>query len=81
MSKRTVPYKGGQAQGEDVEFEPEHEGFNSYILADGTRLKLKTVILEIVRLDSEFNQAGEPVYVVRSQNVLAAVVPDSLKKR
>ncbi len=81
MPKRTVTYQGKDVQAEEVEFETEHEGFNSYILGDGTRLKLKTVVLEIVRMDNEFNSAGEPIYLVKAQQAVTAIVPDSLKKR
>jgi hypothetical protein len=80
MPKRTVQFQGREVQGEGVEFEIEREAFNSYLLQDGTTLKLKSVVIEIVRLD-QFNRAGDPVYVIRSQNIVAAVVPENLKKK
>jgi hypothetical protein len=80
MPKRTVQFQGREVQGEGVEFETEREAFNSYQLQDGTTLKLKSVVIEIVRLD-QFNRAGDPVYVIRSQNIVAAVVPENLKKK
>jgi hypothetical protein len=80
MPKRTVQFQGTEVQGEGVEFETEREAFNSYLLQDGTTLKLKSVVIEIVRLD-QFNRAGDPVYVIRSQNIVAAVVPENLKKK
>ena len=72
---------GGQdVLGEEVEFESEKEPWNSYILHDGTRLKLKAVVSNIVRLDL-YKPDGEPVYLVNASNVVAADVPDNLKKK
>jgi hypothetical protein len=40
---------------------------------------MKTVVTNIIRTD-EFTPTGEPIYIVNSQNVLVADVPDELKK-
>jgi len=40
---------------------------------------MKTVVTNIIRTE-EFTPSGEPVYIVNSQNVLVADVPDELKK-
>lgn len=66
--------------GEEVEFEVEREGFNTYILGDGTRLKMKAVVNKIVRLDA-YKPDGEPLYLINSTNVASADVPDQLKKK
>ena len=34
--KKTYPWQGREVPGEEIEFEPEKELFNSYILQDGT---------------------------------------------
>jgi hypothetical protein len=71
---------GGQEfPGEEVEFEPEHEGFNVYILQDGTKLKFKAVVGQIIRLDA-YKPDGEPIYLINASNVAIATVPDSLKR-
>lgn len=62
------------------EFETEREGFNTYILHDGTRLKFKAVVGQIVRLEA-YNPNGEPLYLVNATNVLVADVPDNLKRK
>ena len=36
---------GQQVYGEEVEFEVDREGWNAYILHDGTKLKVKLVVL------------------------------------
>jgi hypothetical protein len=76
------PYNvGGQEiMGEEVEFETEREGWNTYILHDGTRLKFKSVVSNVVRLDA-YKPDGEPIYIVSAANVASADVPDNLKKK
>jgi hypothetical protein len=75
-------YKLGEREipGEEIEFEVEREEWSTYILHDGTKLKLKPVTTKIVRLDV-YNAEREPVYLINSTNVLSANVPDSLKKQ
>jgi hypothetical protein len=69
-----------QIPGEEVEFEPEREVFNVYICQDGTKLRFKAVVTQVVRLDA-WKPDGEPVYLVNSAQVVSADVPDSLKRK
>jgi hypothetical protein len=69
-----------QVPGEETEFEIDREAFNTYILHDGTKLKFKSVVTQVVRLDV-YKPDGEPVYLVNSAPVVATEVPDSLKKK
>jgi hypothetical protein len=62
-----------------VDFETVREEYNSYKLSDGSTIRMKTVVTNIIRTD-EFTPTGEPIYIVNSQNVLVADVPDGLKK-
>jgi hypothetical protein len=62
-----------------VDFETIREEYNSYKLSDGSLIRMKTVVTNIIRTD-EFTPNGEPIYIVNSQNVLVADVPDDLKK-
>ena len=80
MAKRKVNFQGQEVWGEEVEFETEREAFNTYILHDGTKLKTKTVVSDIVRLDV-YKPDGEPIYVVNSTHIVSAVVPENLKKK
>ncbi|HUG82490.1 MAG TPA: hypothetical protein VML01_12555 [Bryobacterales bacterium] len=66
--------------GEEVEFETESERWNTYILHDGSKLKLKTVVAKIIRLEAH-KPDGEPVYLVQSSNIVHADVPDILMKQ
>jgi hypothetical protein len=62
-----------------VDFETVREEYNSYKLSDGSMVRMKTVVTSIIRTE-EFTPDGEPVYIVNSQNVLVADVPDALKR-
>ena len=62
-----------------VDFETLREEYNSYKLADGSTIRMKTVVTNIIRTE-EYTPEGEPVYIINSQNVLVAHVPDELKK-
>jgi hypothetical protein len=49
MAKRKVILGGREVTAKDVPFEPERENWNTYLLQDGTTLKLKTVLAEVLR--------------------------------
>lgn len=65
-------------QGEQLEYKTLNEEWNKYEAEDGTTLKFKTVVSNIIRL-SKYKPNGEPIYVVKSTNLLEADVPDILK--
>ncbi len=67
-------------EGTLVDFETVREEYNSYKLSDGSTIRMKTVVTNIIRTE-EFTPTGEPVYIINSQNVLVADVPDQLKKQ
>ena len=77
--KKKFNLGGKEVMGEEVEFETEREGWNTYILHDGTKLRVKAVVASIIRLD-EYLPTGDPIYLVNASNVVATDVPDQLKK-
>jgi hypothetical protein len=65
-------------EGEDVDFEEVEEHWNVYRLKDGTRLKVRLVLMGVKRL-KKHSPDGSPIYVIQSQNVVRAVdVPNEL---
>ena len=80
MAKKMYTFQGKEIPGEEIEFEIEREGFNVYILQDGTKMKMKTVVSKIVRLEA-YKPDGEPLYLINSANVATADVPNRLKKK
>ena len=79
MKKVQLKVGDNTVEGTLVDFETLREEYNSYKLADGSIIRMKTVVTNIIRTE-EFAPTGEPIYVVNSQNVLVADVPDELKK-
>lgn len=64
-------------EGDDLAFNTMVESWNEYKLEDGTEVRLKLVVKRVVRTPRR-NANGEPVYVVQSQNVMDARVPEDL---
>jgi len=79
MKKVELKIGDKTVQGTLVDFETVREEYNTYKLSDGATVRMKTVVTSIIRTQ-EFNPDGEPVYIVNSQNVLVADVPDELKR-
>ena len=75
-----IKWQGRDVDGLEVRFRSNHEEWNDYTLEDGTSLRMKAVVSEIVRLDGEFDNEGNPVYLVKSTNVLVIKAPDNMKK-
>jgi hypothetical protein len=67
---RKFPYQNRMVEGEEIEFESKGEQWNIYTLADGSKLKLKLVMMEVMRLVNEHDALGNPVYVFTAQQVV-----------
>ena len=80
MEKRTMINFGRRTvEATEVGFKSIKEEWNEYQADDGTVLRLKVVVSEVIRLD-EYDQDSKPIYVVKSGNILASSVPEHLKK-
>ena len=71
---------GREIEAMDVDFETKNEDWNEYKLEDGTVLKFKTVVSSIIRTEDHDPMTGDPVYHVRSTNILRVKVPEELKR-
>jgi hypothetical protein len=67
--------------GELMDIEKHNEQWSEFTLKDGATIRIKPVVIEIRKLRNQFNQSGEPVYLVKSAVVTDAKVPDSLRKK
>jgi hypothetical protein len=78
MRRVTVDFQGEKLEGEEVDWKViSGEDWSVYQCEDGTKLKVKTVVGKIIRLNKR-NEDGEPIYVIRSQNHLVAHVEPHL---
>ena len=77
--RKSITLPGGEIiEGAVVDVVSSSEKFSEYLLSDGTKLRAKLTIIEAVRHDEDWDSDGNPIYNVRSQNVV--VVIDSPKK-
>jgi hypothetical protein len=81
MSKRKIKLGEQEVNAEEIPFEVEREDWNTYILHDGTKLKLKSVLAEVLRVEGMYAPNGEPVYVVNASPVVSTNSPEQLKRK
>lgn len=80
MSKPVVvKLRGEDINAVDLDFEIKKEDWNIYETEDGATIKIKLVVSSIARTE-KFDAEGNPVYVVKSTNLLNVSIPDRLKK-
>jgi hypothetical protein len=68
-AKKQYPYQGKTVDGEEIAFETDGEQWTQYQLADGTKLKVKLVMMDVVRL-AEVDENGVPVYLFTAQQIV-----------
>jgi len=75
-----VPYQGLTVDGIEVDFKALREEWNEYEASDGSTVRLKVIVTNIVRLKDKFDSVDNPIYVVKSSNVLSTSVSEKSKK-
>lgn len=78
--KRRINFKGREVDGTPVTATQSSEYWNQYLLDDGSIIRMKLVATEFARVDGEYDNEGNPVYVIRSTNVVACQAPEELRK-
>jgi hypothetical protein len=82
MAKRKINLGGQEFMAEEIEFESESgERWNEYILHDGTKLKVKAVLAEVLRIEGQYAPNGDPLYTVNASLVVSSNAPDTLKRK
>lgn len=79
--KITLPGQTSPKDAELVEVEESREGWSEYKLADGAKLRLKPVVMEVWRILDEFDPEGNPQYFVKSAGILTVLAPEELKRK
>jgi len=70
------------SEGEEVDFENEREEWNVYKLSDGSTLKVKLVLVNVVRSRDKYDPLGNPIYGITSQNIVKVLnVPEKFKRK
>lgn len=78
--KRKVEFMGRQVEATSMPYQSGGEHWNEYLIDDGSVVRVKLVVTEIMRIDDEYDAEGNPVYLVKSANVMAITAPDNLRK-
>jgi hypothetical protein len=68
---RTVPVTVKKGSDDDV----------TLSLSDGTKLKMKPVVIGIERSLGKYNAMGEPIYQIQAGFIMQFTVPKSLKRK
>lgn len=80
-NKIKMNYKGKEVDATVIEVNQESSYWNNYLLDDQSVLKLKVILTKVARIDNEYDQEGNPVYVVQATNIVRVDCPESLKKK
>jgi hypothetical protein len=77
--KRRIPGPlGGLVDATEVGHRATGEYWNEYLLDDGTVLRFKAVVTNAYRVDGMYTDEGEPVYWIKSNNIVSISAPDEL---
>ncbi|MDP3182580.1 MAG: hypothetical protein Q8M54_07140 [Desulfobaccales bacterium] len=80
MERKTrINFGGREVDANEVGFKAIKEEWDEYQAEDGTVLRIRVVVSNVYRLD-EYDQDLNPIYVIKSGNVLSSSVPENLKK-
>jgi hypothetical protein len=71
---------GDDAELESIGYRPQQEHWNSYLLDDGTVLRLKLVVTSVDKVLDKFDAEGNPIYATHSTNVVAVDAPASARR-
>jgi len=80
-NRRRVNFQGVMRDATIVDFEADKESFSTYILHDGTTLKLKAVLTEVLRIEGLYQPNGDPVYGVQATQVVSVIAPEALRRK
>ena len=81
--KQRLPGPDGQMHdGVEVGFRSTSgEYWNEYLLDDGTVIRVKVVVIGVVRLDDAYDPEGQPLYAVKSNNIVVVSAAEDLIRR
>ena len=72
---------GPMVDGMEVPVNESNEKWSEYKLEDGTTIRVKQVVMEVIR-SSEYDPEGNPMYAIKAQPIVAIVdVPDNLRRK
>jgi len=76
-----INFQGREVDATEVDFQTRKEDWNEYQLMDGSEVKMKLVVSGVFRIDSLYDDEGNPVYQIKSTNIAAVKSPDNLRRK
>ncbi len=81
-TKVISPLTNKEVDGFIVDVDESTERWSDLRLSDGSTLRLKQVVLQVIRIANEYDPNKNPLYLVQSSPIMAiGNVPDNLKKK
>lgn len=77
----TVEWGGSEHKAIPIHVAGEQEHWNTYLLEDGTSLRIKTMLISVHRVEGAYSPDGNPVYITRTQNVPVVDAPAELRRQ
>jgi len=81
VERKRINFNGQTVEVTPLTFRAAGENWNEYLVDDGTVVKVKLVVTEILRVDGQYDLDRNPLYVVRSSNVIVSSSPESIRKQ
>jgi hypothetical protein len=85
MAATKVPISlpdGSKLNGTEVGVDESTERWTDLALNDGTKLRVKQAILQVIRLDGQYDPEGNPLYVIKGMPMMFLVsAPNNLKRK
>jgi len=79
-TKVQVPGIPGIVDAVEVAVDEAIERWTDVKLADGSTLRIKTVLLGVLRIEGHYDADGNPMYQVKANQIMTVDAPDQLKK-
>jgi hypothetical protein len=69
-------------EGIDVPIEESIEKWSELTLKDGSIIKVKYTVIQVLKAEGEFDPNGNPLYIIKGQPTVTIVsVPENLRKK
>jgi hypothetical protein len=79
--KVKMNWQGQEVEAEKIPVNNMREEWNQYFLEDGTVLRARLIVSDVLRLVGIYTAEGDPVYVIKSANFVNSDVPESLRHK
>ena len=79
--RRKVPFGKETVDATVMSVQEGGEHWNEYLLGDGSVIRMKTVVTEVLKLDGKFDPEGHPIYMIKSAQVVAVSPSDRARQQ